>query len=106
MVPGAAGALRVEETTEKDGVLTVRYSGAATENNRMLALAVCDAEGNTLQYIRLLHPETSGGSLEISRSEWGLPDPDLFKKHSSDLELLLGLVSRWLWRLRGKEQIW
>lgn len=74
VVPGAAGALRVEETTEKDGVLTVRYSGAATENNRMLALAVCDAEGNTLQYIRLLHPETSGGSLEISRSEWGLPD--------------------------------
>ncbi|MBO5497026.1 MAG: polysaccharide deacetylase family protein [Oscillospiraceae bacterium] len=74
VAPTAEGSLRIDETTERDGVLTVRYSEAAAEENRMLSLAVCDRGGKTLQYIRLARPESAVGSLELSREELGLPD--------------------------------
>ena len=73
VVPAAEGDFRVEETTESGGVLTVRYSGAETDEGRMLSLAVRSAEGKPLQYIRLEHPEKREGSLEISRERWGIP---------------------------------
>ena len=73
VVPSGEGVFRVEETAEQNGILTVRYSGAETEENRMLALVVRDETGKTLQYIRLQHAENRDGSLEISRTEWALP---------------------------------
>ena len=74
VVPAAEGDFRVEETTETDGVLTVRYCGAGDGDRQMLSLLVRDAEGKTIQYIRLQRPESSEGTLEISREEWELPE--------------------------------
>lgn len=74
VVPAAEGDFRVEETTETDGVLTVRYCGAGDGDRQMLSLLVRDAEGKTLRYIRLQRPEGSEGTLEISRREWDLPE--------------------------------
>ncbi len=79
VVPAAESDFRVEETTEENGVLHVRYSGAGSGDWRMLSLAVRGAGGKIERYIRLQRPEGSEGRLEISRREWDLPeDAQLF----------------------------
>lgn len=65
---------RAETEAVKDGTLTLRYSGADTDEKAMLSLLVRDGEGRPVSLRRLERPAAEEGSLSLELAALELPE--------------------------------
>ena len=74
LVPAEESTFRAEATGEKDGLLSLHYSGAATGEGAMLSLLVRDENDEPLALWRVMRPVSAEGDLELDLEAMEIPE--------------------------------